>query len=173
MMRRMTAAWTRVAATILATTLSVAIGAWPASAAGRFKPFRYSATDGRQIALTDVLGRTTLVVFFFPSCPYCNAAFAGIEKLQETYKDRGLVVVWINVVPEEDRLISEWQRRHAYDDAVLLGGEAAQHTYSVRATPTYYLLDGAGGVISTHAGYKAGDEHVLDQSIRVALDRGK
>jgi hypothetical protein len=37
-------------------------------------------------------------------------------------------------------------------------------------TPTYYLLDARGNVLSRHAGYKAGDERALEQEIRQTLE---
>jgi thiol-disulfide isomerase/thioredoxin len=51
-------------------------------------------------------------VFFFPTCPYCNAAFPKVQKLYDTYREQGLSMVWINVVPDERKLIPEWRAKH-------------------------------------------------------------
>jgi hypothetical protein len=42
-------------------------------------------------------------------------------------------------------------------------------SYNLRMTPTHYLLDAKGQVLSSHAGYKAGDEKELERSIQKAL----
>ena len=140
------------------------------SAAESFKPFRMKALDGPERSLSDVLGKATLVVFFFPTCGFCNAAFPSMQRLHDTYKDRGLSTVWINVVPEEERLIEAWRTKYAYSVPILLGTRSAQNTYKVTMTPTYYLLDSKGMTILKRTGYKAGDEQALEQDIQKALE---
>jgi cytochrome oxidase Cu insertion factor (SCO1/SenC/PrrC family) len=141
----------------------------PAAAAERFKPFKLKTLDGVERTLADVLGKATLVVFFFPTCPYCNAAFPQIQKLHDTYKSEGLSMVWINVVPDEERLIPEWKARHGYTVPILLGGRSVPNDYKLVMTPTHYLLDSQGKVLSRHAGYTAGDEKSLEREIQQAL----
>src|SRR5262245_16992607 len=79
------------------------------AAAEKFRPFKLKTLEGAQTSLSDVLGKATLVVFFFPTCRFCNAAFPNVQRLNDSYKDRGLAVVWINAVPEEDALIAAWR----------------------------------------------------------------
>lgn len=139
------------------------------SAADKFKPFRLKTLDGIERSLPDVLGKATLVVFFYPTCPYCNAAFPDAQRIYTTYKDRGLSMVWINVISDEEKLIADWQRTHNYTVPVLLGDRQLAMSYNLRMTPTHYLLDANGQVLSSHAGYKPGDEKQLEQSIQKAL----
>ena len=141
------------------------------TAAESFKPFKkLKALDGPQQSLADVLGRkATLVVFFFPTCPYCNAAFPEVQKIYHRYKDRGLSMVWINVLPDEEKLIAPWRAEHGYTAPVLLGNRSVANDYKLRMTPTYFLLDAKGAVLSTHAGYSAGDEKTLARDIQQAL----
>ena len=141
----------------------------PSAAADKFKPFALKTLGGTERSLSDVLGKTTLVVFFYPTCPYCNAAFPSVQKIYDSYKDRGLSMVWINVITNEENLIAPWQKEHGYTVPVLLGDRPLAASYNLRMTPTHYLLDAKGQVISSHAGYKAGDEKELERSIRKAL----
>jgi len=153
---------------LLATvTLNGAIGA-PAT----FKPFTLKTPEGKPTALSDVLGKVTLVVFFFPSCSFCNTARPHLQKLHDLYKDRGLSMVWINVVQEQDALVAEWRTTHGFTVPVLLGGRSADRDYNVAVTPTHYLLDGDRRILWRHAGYKAGDEEELERRIREALPIG-
>ena len=135
-----------------------------------FRPFKMKTLDGTQRTLADVLGKATLVVFFFPTCKYCNAAFPEIQKIYDGYKDRGLSMIWINIVPEENSLIKSWQGTHGYTVPVLLGGKSVQNDYKLNETPTHYLLDARGKILSKHAGYKAGDEKDLERAIQQALE---
>jgi thiol-disulfide isomerase/thioredoxin len=143
----------------------------PVTAAESFKPFKNLKTlDGARQSLADVLGtKATLVVFFFPTCPYCNAAFPEVQKIYDRYKDQGLSMVWINVLPDEEKLIAPWRDQHGYTVPVLLGARSVANDYKLRMTPTHFLLDSKGGVISSHAGYTAGDEQALDRDIQRAL----
>src|SRR5215203_998323 len=94
----------------------------PAFAGESFRAFKLKSLDGVEQKLADVLGsKATLVVFFFPSCPYCNAAFPHVQKMYDTYKGQGLSMVWINVLPEEQKLIADWRAKHSYTVPVLLG----------------------------------------------------
>lgn len=141
----------------------------PTAAADKFKSFKLKTLEGTERTLADVLGKTTLVVFFFPTCQYCNAAFPAIQKLYDTYKDRGLSMVWINVVPDEERLIADWRARHGYTVPILLGRQSAARDYKLVMTPTHYLLDAQGRVLSRHEGYTPGDEKSLEREIQQAL----
>jgi glutathione peroxidase-family protein len=155
---------------LCAVLLAVSVAMPSRSAAAEtFKPFKLKTLEGTQRSLADVLNKATLVVFFYPTCKFCNAAFPEIQKLHETYKDRGLSVVWINVVPEEERLIADWRTKHGYTVPILIGGRSVQNDYKIAMTPTHYLLDAQGKVLSRHAGYTAGDEKALEEQIRQAL----
>ena len=119
-----------------------------ASADESFRPFKLKTLEGTQRTLSDVLGKATVVVFFFPTCKYCNAAFPEIQKIYDGYKDRGLSMVWINIVPEESSLIKNWQATHGYTVPILLGGKSVQNDYKLNETPTHYLLDARGNIVS-------------------------
>ena len=145
----------------------------PVTGAESFKPFKkLKALDGSQQSLADVLGtKATVVVFFFPTCPYCNAAFPLVQKIYDRYKDQGLAMVWINVLPDEEKLLAPWRAQHGYTVPVLLGSRAVGSDYKLRMTPTHFLLDAKGAVLATHAGYSAGDEQTLERDVRQALGR--
>lgn len=150
---------------ILAAALAI-----PSSAAAeKLKPFKLKTVDGVEQTLADVLGKATLVVFFFPTCPYCNAAFPKVQKLYDTYREQGLSMVWINVVPDERKLIPEWRAKHGYTVPVLLGGRSTPNEYKVRMTPTHYLLDARGEILSKQDGFNPGDDVRLEQQIQKAL----
>jgi peroxiredoxin len=149
--------------------LAVVSTGQPASADESFRPFKLKTLEGTQRTLSDVLGKATVVVFFFPTCKYCNAAFPEIQKIYDGYKDRGLSMVWINIVPEESALVKNWQATHGYTVPILLGGKSVQNDYKLTETPTHYLLDARGKIVSKHSGYQAGDEKVLEREIQQAL----
>jgi peroxiredoxin len=140
------------------------------ASAEKLRAFKLKTLEGSEKALADVLGgKVTLVFFFFPTCPYCNAAFPHVQKLYDTYRDRGLSMIWINVVPDEQKLIAGWREKHGYTVPVLLGTRSTPNEYRVRMTPTHYLLDERGEILSRQDGFTAGDETRLEQQIQKAL----
>ena len=151
--------------------LLVAALAIPSPAfAEKLKSFKLKTLEGVEKTLPDVLGsKATLVVFFFPTCPYCNAAFPKVQKLYDSYREQGLSMVWINVVPDEQTLIADWRTKYGYTVPVLLGGRSTPNDYKVRMTPTHYLLDARGEILSRQDGFTPGDEVRLEQQIQKAL----
>ena len=81
-------------------------------------------------------------------------------------------MVWINIVPDENKLIAGWKDSHGYTvpnpARWTFRGERLQ---AETETPTHYLLDAKGNVLSKHVGYKAGDEKTLDEEIQKALQQ--
>jgi cytochrome oxidase Cu insertion factor (SCO1/SenC/PrrC family) len=148
-----------------------ATSATAAVAGTAFKSFKLKTLDGAQKTLPDVLGKTTLVVFFYPTCPFCNVAAPDVQRLYDKYKDQGLSVQYINIYPNEEKLVAGWLAEHHYTAPVLVGAKLndVQRDYDVQATPTDYLLDAKGRVISKHSGYTAGDSAALEQEIKNAL----
>ena len=139
---------------------------------GAFKPFKLKTVDGEGRTLADVRGsKATLLVFFYPKCPYCNAEAPAIQKLADTYKAQGLSVVYVNILPEQEKLVRGWQAEHGYTSPVLVGASthAVEKDYHVTATPTHYLLDSSGRVLWSHSGFKPGDENALEEEVKTAV----
>jgi thiol-disulfide isomerase/thioredoxin len=154
------------AATLLVQ--SAAMQAQPA-AAESFKPFKLKALDGKERSLADFPGRATLVVFFHPTCRYCNAALPELQAIDEKYRPQGLSVVWVNVLPEENRMLVEWQATHRVAAPILAAERSVQRDYRLTMTPTHYLIDAKRTVLWKHAGYKAGDEATIQKEVERAL----
>ena len=137
-----------------------------------FKPFKLKTLNGTKKELSDYANKATLVSFFFPNCPYCNVSLPEVQKIYDKYKDKGLSVVWINVLPEQNKLIGPWMEKHNLTVPVLIGAsmESLQSSYRLIATPTHYLLGEKGNVLLYQTGYKAGDEKTLEAKIAAALN---
>jgi peroxiredoxin len=159
---------------ILRLVAVVAVAFWAAApmhilGAEKFKSFKLKALDGSDRTLADFKNRATLIVFFHPTCQYCIAALPKIQTITEAYKDRGLSVVWINVLPEENRLLEEWQAQHELSAPILAATSSVQRNYRLTMTPTHYLIDSQANVLWKHAGYREGDESQIESEIAKAL----
>jgi len=130
----------------------------------------------RYTTLQDYANKVTLVSFFYPRCPYCNLELPERQKMYDKYyfKDKGLSMVWINILPEEESLIKGWQLGKNLNVPVLVGASQDSLTkdYKLVSTPTSYLLGPSGEVIFLQTGYKPGDVTTLENRIAIALAGG-
>jgi protein-disulfide isomerase len=128
--------------------------------------------DGTDKTLQDFANKVTLVSFFFPKCPSCNVELPEEQKIYDKYKDKGLSMVWINILPDEEELVAGWEIKRHLTVPVLVGAsqDSLERDYRVTATPTNYLLGEKGEVIFRQAGYKLGDEKTLEAKIAQALN---
>jgi protein-disulfide isomerase len=150
-----------------------AAAAVPARDPDSFKPFTNLKTmEGRKKALKDVSGKVTVVNFFYPRCPFCNVEMPEMQKLYDKYKDRGVSVVWINILPEEVPLIPGWMVAKNLNVPVLIGAsqDSLMKDYQVNATPTTYILGDKGQVLFYESGYTPGDEKKVEEKIAQALN---
>ena len=137
-----------------------------------FKPFKLKTLEKKDATLDDVKGsKATLVVFFFPTCKYCHVALPSMQKLYDTYREQGLSMVWVNALPPEEKLIPKWVAERGYTVPILVGAStrAIDKDYKVVMTPTYYLLDADGRVVSTHGGFQEGDDKKLEDAVLKVL----
>jgi thiol-disulfide isomerase/thioredoxin len=137
-----------------------------------FKPFRLKTLDGTDKTLQDYSNKVTLVSFFFPKCPSCNVELPEEQKIYDKYKDKGLSMVWINILPDQEELVAGWAIKRRLTVPVLVGAsqESLEKDYRVTATPTSFLLGEKGEVLFRQNGYKKGDEITLESRIVQALN---
>jgi cytochrome oxidase Cu insertion factor (SCO1/SenC/PrrC family) len=151
---------------------AITSGKAPSAGPDTFKPFSLKTLEGQKKTLKDYANKVTLVNFFYPRCPFCNLEFPEIQKIYDKYKDKGLSAVWINILPEEEKLIPGWQVAKNFTVPVLVGGsqDALQREYGINGTPSTFLLDGKGKILYHIEGYNTGDEKVLESKIAAALN---
>jgi hypothetical protein len=73
------------------------------------------------------------------------------------------------VLPEENRLLKEWQAEHRVTAPILAATSSVQRNYRLTMTPTHVLIDSQATVLWKHAGYREGDESQIESEILKAL----
>jgi peroxiredoxin len=102
--------------------------------------------DGRPIRLADLRGKAVWINFWASWCPPCQYETPTVRAIDERYRDRGLVVVAVQV-----QQTVEAGRAYAarYDLEYTIGADvtgAVFHTYRVFALPTQFFIDPEGRV---------------------------
>lgn len=66
-----------------------------------------------------------------------------LQKLYDHYRDKGMKMVAINIMPEENDQVAAWKQEKGFTFEVLTGDDQAalMNPYAVLATPTTFLID--------------------------------
>jgi thiol-disulfide isomerase/thioredoxin len=114
--------------------------------AGDGSTFRLTDLDGRPIRLADLRGRAVWINFWASWCPPCQGETPVLREVADAYRDRGLVVVAVNVQETVERA-REYAER--YGLRYVIGADVSAvilHHYRVYALPTQFFI-GPDGVI--------------------------
>ena len=103
---------------------------------------------GQTVRLADYRGKVVLVNFWYPSCGPCRGEFPTLQRVLNKYKDRGFVILALNVYPEEDTFVMPYMTNNHFTFRPLkTDTDWAEKNYGARGYPTNALVDAAGRVI--------------------------
>jgi peroxiredoxin len=108
--------------------------------------YQLTDLDGRPIRLADLRGKPVWVNFWASWCPPCQQETPILREVSDTYRDRGLTLVAVQVQETADA-----GRRYAenYGLRYTIGTDVSGqifHAYHVYGLPTQFFID-ANGVI--------------------------
>ena len=107
---------------------------------------RLQALDGTERDLSDLRGKVVLVNFWATWCMPCVREMPSLERLYRERRDRGFLVLAVNVA-EPKRRLQAYVERQGLSFPVLLDPDSrAFHAWGVKAIPTSLLVDTAGRV---------------------------
>ena len=107
-------------------------------------PVQLTDLDGRPVRLADLRGKAVWVNFWASWCPPCQFETPTVRAMDEKYRDRGLVVVAVQVQQTVEAGRSYAAR---YGLQYTIGADvtgAVFHTYHVFALPTQFFIDPDG-----------------------------
>ncbi|MEW5755838.1 MAG: TlpA disulfide reductase family protein [Pseudomonadota bacterium] len=130
----------------------------------------FSFSDGSAtVALKDLKDQVVYLDFWASWCGPCRKSMPWMNKMQEKYKDQGLVIIGVNV--DSDRKAAEdflkavpANFKVVYDPE---GKIAAQ--YKLMGMPNSFLIARDGTMQKRHVGFKEGLEDEYETEIRQLL----
>lgn len=129
----------------------------------------FSLTDlnGRKIELADQKGKVVLLDFWATWCGPCRIEIPGFVKLQERYRDQGLVVIGVSL-DDSVEPVRDFYREFNMNYAVAMGDERMTELYGgILGLPTTFLIGRDGRIYSKHTG--ATDVSVFEEEIKELL----
>jgi cytochrome c biogenesis protein CcmG/thiol:disulfide interchange protein DsbE len=129
-------------------------------------PFALTGFDGRPISLEALRGKVVVVNFWASWCvPACYDEAPSLERAWQAYRDRGVVLVGINIQDKEEparRFLDRFG--HTFPNAPDPAGRVSVD-YGVYGVPETFFIDRQGRVRFKHVGA------VTDEILTQQLDR--
>jgi thiol-disulfide isomerase/thioredoxin/uncharacterized membrane protein YphA (DoxX/SURF4 family) len=105
--------------------------------------FRLADLDGRPVELSDFRGRDTLVLFWNPSCGFCNSMLPELKAWESVRPEKAPELLMISTGTVEANRQMNLQSSVVLDDGFSVG-----RSFGVGGTPAAVLIDGAGRIAS-------------------------
>jgi peroxiredoxin len=138
-------------------TSAQAQGQAPAAVGQPAPPFTVRDTAGRSVSLADFKGRTVVLEWVNPGCPYVQKHYrsANMQGTQREASSKGVVWLSINSTASEHQdylapaALAEWMKaQQAAAGATLMDTDGkVGRAYGARTTPHMYIIDARGTLV--------------------------
>jgi len=123
---------------------------------------------GKTVNLSDFKGRLVLLDFWYAACKPCIKASFNLDKLQEDFASRGLVVLGMNTMDKAGK-IKRHTAKFKMNYNTLLCPRDIKTTYKINSYPSFYLIDETGKIVFSTSGYSSDLASELESAILQAL----
>jgi cytochrome c biogenesis protein CcmG/thiol:disulfide interchange protein DsbE len=115
-----------------------------------------ASAAGEPVDLERFRGKVVLLDFWASWCAPCRQSFPWLNQMHAKYKDRGLVVIGINVDPERKDAERFLEETPADFEIVYDPNGSLAARYQVPGMPSSYLIGPDGQVAGVHVGFRSG-----------------
>ncbi len=118
-------------------------------------------SNGKEVRLSDFVGKPTVVNFWATWCGYCVKELPDFEKKYQEYGNdvNFLMVDMADGSRETKKDALDFKREHAYTFPVYFDSDfSATEAYSIRSIPMTLILDKEGNLIKTQYGTMDGND---------------
>lgn len=120
--------------------------------------FAVKDAHGKVVKLSDFRGKTVILDFWATWCWPCNQSLPHTEAVVEKNRDKNVVALAVAIWDSQTGF-DAWTAKHHYSsidfaiDPSPQGKDVASALYHIPSTPTAYVIDPAGKIVSVVSGY--------------------
>jgi thiol-disulfide isomerase/thioredoxin len=108
--------------------------------------------DGKSVSLSDYKGKVVFLNFWTTWCGYCKHEMPSMEKLYKKFKEKGFIVVAVDVRESAEKVKAFWDRYELTFPAVLDPTGMAAMAFGLRGYPGSFFIDRNGNVVGSAPG---------------------
>ena len=132
--------------------------------------------NGANVNIADQVkeGQITVINFWATWCGPCKLELNNIAELYPDWQDEYDVhLIAISIDDSRNTAkVKTYINGHSWDYTILLdANQDLRRALNFQAPPYTLLLDKEGTIVSTHTGYKEGDEYVLEDEIKELAEK--
>lgn len=133
--------------------------------------FSLRDVNGNLVSLSDFQGRVVVIDFWATWCGPCKESSQELERLHNSYKDRGAVVLGISMDIGSGAAgnVKDFAGRYNLTYRMLIDDGAVSKSYKVTNIPLTYILDKDHVIVRSLVGYVPGYEGIISDEIERLL----
>jgi len=123
---------------------------------------------GKKVSLAEYKGKVVLLDFWYMDCPWCIRAMPTIERIENEYSKKGLVVLGINsfdTTNEAKQKLPDFIKINKNIYPTILTSRSTDKVYNIHAYPTLYLINKRGEIAFSDIGYRKNLDSILEAEI--------
>jgi len=121
--------------------------------------FNATTTTGERFNNQSIKGKVVLLEFWTTWCVYCDHELPFVERLNEEFGSKGLIVLAVNV-GEGKKTVKKYLEQHPRKTRIVLTDNTnLAAMYAAKSYPIYVVIDREGNIAGTQDG--AGGESSL------------
>ncbi|MCF6267770.1 MAG: TlpA family protein disulfide reductase [Desulfuromusa sp.] len=110
--------------------------------------FTLTNMQGEKVSLSQLRGKVVILNFWATWCPPCREEMPSMEQLYRDFKEKGLILLAINVEENGEQAVTKFLQRTPYSFPILLDKDGiAQNAYGVFRFPESFIIDRNGVVV--------------------------
>jgi thiol-disulfide isomerase/thioredoxin len=123
--------------------------------------FNARTTEGEKFTNDSIKGKVVLLEFWTTWCVYCFEEAPFVDKINQEYGDKGLIVLAVNVA-ESKKTVKKYLEQHPRTTRIVLTDDTnLAAMYAATVYPIYVVIDRDGNIAGTQRG-AAGEAALRD-----------
>lgn len=125
---------------------------------------------GKEFKLSALKGKVVIVDFWASWCGPCRDSMPVLERLSRTYKEKGLVVLGVNIDNDAKSASAFLKEVRVSFPVVNDSAKKLAKVYAPPTMPSSFIVDRQGRIHAVHAGFKASDGPKLESEVQKLLN---